>query len=64
MFSITGQAVYCKLKYLTYSFTFDLRLKVTKCLFLFSFLWLLYNARLSKIDQAVQDLSQNEIFDL
>jgi len=29
-----------------------------------NFIWLLYGAIHSKIDQAVQDLSQNEIFDL
>jgi len=52
-----------KIKYLT--FEFDL------CpwgqghnFFLFSFICLLYGANLRKIDQAVQDLSQNEIFDL
>jgi len=37
----------------------------TKFCFLFNFIWLLYGASFSKIDQAVQvqDLSQNEIFD-
>jgi len=44
--------------------TSDLGVKVIKFSFLFSFIWLLYGAILSKIDQAFQDFSQNEIFDL
>jgi len=54
--------IYRKMKYLT--FDFDLEIKVTKFCFLFSFIWILYVAIFIKIGPAIQDLSQNEIFDL
>jgi len=44
--------------------TFDLGVKVKKMFYLFIFIWLLYGANFSKIDLAVQELLQNEIFDL
>jgi len=52
------------MKYLTFNFDLLPWGQGHKILFLFIFIWLLYGAHFSKIDQAVQELLQHEIFDL
>jgi len=58
--SIKPFRIYSKMKYFT--FDFDFGVKVIQLCFLFNFIWLF--AIFSKSDRAVQDLLQNEIFDL